>query len=140
MNCYTFEECELNKTESFSVLVTEEMLTGFRDFSGDYNPLHNNEEYAIQKGFPGKVVYGMLSASFLSTLVGMYLPGKYCLIQEVNIKFVKPVYVGDLLEVSGVISEKNELFQRLTLKVSIRNQKQELVVRGKMQIGVLSKE
>lgn len=140
MNDYTYEECYLKRTENFSIEVTEGMIDSFRDFSGDYNPLHNDEIYARQRGFRGKVVYGMLAASFLSTLVGMYLPGKYCLIHEVNIKFVKPVYVGDVLTVSGEVVEKSELFQTLTLKITIRNQAQELLVRGKMQVGVLSEE
>lgn len=137
MNCYTYEECPLKKTESFSVTVTEEMLEKFRDLSGDYNPLHNEEDYAKQNGFRGKVAYGMLTASFLSTLAGMYLPGKYCLIQEVNVKFVKPVYAGDVLTVTGAVVERNELFQILVLKVSIKNQAQEPVARGKMQVGIL---
>ncbi len=47
MNCYTYDECSLNKTESFTVTVTENMLENFRNLSGDYNPLHNDEEYAL---------------------------------------------------------------------------------------------
>ena len=137
MNCYTYDECSLNKTESFTVTVTENMIEDFRNLSGDYNPLHNDEEYAKENNFRGKVVYGMLSASFLSTLAGMYLPGKYCLIQEVNVKFAKPVYVGDILTITGKVVEKNETFRILTLKVAIYNQMQELVVRGKMQVGLI---
>lgn len=140
MKEYTYEECQIGKKESFSVTITQEMLEMFKTVSGDYNPLHNEVSYATEKGFDGRVVYGMLTASFLSTLAGMYLPGKYCLIQEVNTKFAKPVYVNDVLTVTGEVIERNDLFQQLVLKILILNQCKETVVRAKMKVGVLNKE
>lgn len=79
----------------------------------------------------------MLTASFLSTLAGVYLPGENSLIHSVETKFVKPVFVGDTLLVSGEVAEKNEHFPVIKLKVVITNQKKEKVLRGSMQIGVL---
>lgn len=140
MKEYTYEECQVGKKENFSVTITEEMLERFKAISGDYNPLHNEESYAVEKGFAGRVVYGMLTSSFLSTLAGMYLPGKYCLIQEVNTKFTKPVYVGDIITVTGEIVERNDLFKQLVLKVLILNQREETVVRAKMKVGVMDEE
>ena len=136
MNEYTYEEIETGHKESFTVDVSEEMMTSFNAMTGDINPLHNDEEYAKSKGHPGRVVYGMLTASLLSTLAGVYLPGKRSLIQEVKIKFVKPVYVGDRLTVEGIVEEKNDTYSLIMLKVSIFNQKKEKVCRAKMQIGV----
>lgn len=140
MNEYIFEDCYIGKKEEFKVSVEKKHVESFGKGTGDLNPLHTKEDYAINKGFKGKVVYGMLTASFLSTLAGMYLPGKFSLIQEVNIKFVKPVYVGDELVVSGEVIERSELFQQLVLKVVITNQNKEAVIRGKMKIGVLDGE
>lgn len=73
----------------------------------------------------------------LSTLAGVYLPGENSLIHSVETKFVKPVFVGDTLLVSGEVVEKNEHFPVIKLKVVITNQKKEKVLRGSMQIGVL---
>ena len=95
MNKYKYEEIEIGHKENFTVTVTEEMMEKFRDITGDINPLHNDEEYASSLGHPGRVAYGMLTGSFLSTLAGVYLPGKRSLIQEVKLKFAKPVYIGD---------------------------------------------
>lgn len=137
MNQYGFEEIEVGKTESFEVTITPEMLEQFRSITGDVNPLHTNEEFARKKGYDSCVVYGMLTASFLSTLAGVYLPGERSLIHHVETKFVKPVFVGDTLTIQGKVTEKQELFSVLYLKVTITNQKKEKVLRGSMQIGVM---
>lgn len=136
MNEYTYEEIEVGHKESFSVTITEEMLDSFKKITGDINPLHNDEDYAKSKGQPGRVVYGMLTASFLSTLAGVYLPGKLSLIHEVKQKFVKPVYIGDTLLVEGVVEDKHDAFSLLDIKFTIRNQRDVKVCRGTMSVGV----
>ena len=136
MNAYRYEEIEVGHKESFTVTVTEEMMGSFRDITGDINPLHNDEGYARTEGYPGRVAYGMLTGSFLSTLAGVYLPGKYSLIQEVRLKFAKPVYIGDTLTVEGLVEEKNDTYSLLMVKATIKNQDGLKVCRAKMQIGV----
>jgi len=137
MNSYTYEEIEIGKNEAFSVTVTEEMLKGFEMITGDTNPLHTDEEYARSRQYKGRVAYGMMSASFLSTLAGVYLPGRYSLIQSVEIKFAEPVFIGDVLEVRGEVTEKNDTYRLIFLKVTIRNDSGKKVCRGKMQIQIL---
>ena len=136
MNEYKYEEIDIGHRESFTVAVTEEMMSSFCAITGDINPLHNDEDYAVSKGHPGKVVYGMLTASLLSTLAGVYLPGKNSLIHEVKVKFSKPVYIGDTLTVEGVVQEKHDVYSLIVLKVSIRNQKGDKVCKATMQVGV----
>jgi 3-hydroxybutyryl-CoA dehydratase len=137
MNNYTFDELNVGMTESFKVSITEEMLDAFKGITGDVNPLHNDEEFAKAKGHPGRVAYGMLTASFLSTLAGVYIPGERSLIQQVETKFAKPVYIGDELTVTGEITELVESVQRLELKVTITNQDGKKVLRGTMGILVV---
>ena len=79
----------------------------------------------------------MLTASFLSTLAGVYIPGERSLIQQVETKFANPVYIGDELTVKGEITELIDSVQRLELKVTITNQNGKKVLRGKMQILVV---
>lgn len=137
MNAYVFEEIAVGLTESFEVTVTEDMFAKFLAITGDVNPLHNDAVFAEGKGHPSRVAFGMLTASFLSTLAGVYLPGKNSLIHEVEVKFAKPVYAGDVLKISGTVSEINETFKLFWMKVTITNQKGEKVLRGKMRVGVL---
>ena len=124
-------------TESFETVVTEQMFEQFLAITGDVNPLHNDTDFAAEKGHPGRVAFGMMTASFLSTLAGVYLPGKNSLIHEVEVKFARPVYAGDVLCVSGTVTEINDTFRLFWMKVVITNQKGEKVLRGKMRVGVL---
>ncbi len=74
MNKYKFEDIKIGLKEEFKIPITEEKIKLFGQITGDYNPLHNDLEFAKSKGYNERVVYGMLTSSFLSTLAGMYLP------------------------------------------------------------------
>ena len=136
MNEYRFDEIEEGLKESFSVTITEEMIDRFRALSGDVNPLHSDADYAKEKGYPDRVCFGMLTASFLSTMAGVYLPGKYSLIQSVEVKFSKPVFAGDEICFTGKVTEKNDTFRFIKVKVDGVNQKGEKKLKAVMQIGV----
>lgn len=136
MNHFQYEEISIGLKESFSVTITEEMQDSFRKITGDVNPLHADTKYAAEKGHKDKVVFGMLSASLLSTLAGVYIPGERSLIQSVEIKFRKPVYVGDTLTIEGTVSDKSDAVRCITVKYSMTNQDGVKVSRGEMQIGV----
>lgn len=137
MNEYTYDEITIGQEESFQVTVSEEMMEQFLQITGDVNPLHRDAVYAATRQYVDKVVYGMLTASFFSTLAGVYLPGRYSLIHSVETKFLRPVYVGDVLTVSGMVKEKEDAYRMLILNLLIKNRKGEKVVKGTMQIKVL---
>lgn len=136
MNTFTFDEIEIGQKESFSVTITESERDKFREITGDVNPLHNDEEYARSMGHERCVAYGMLSAAYLSTLAGVYLPGKNSLIQKTEVNFRKPVYVGDTLTISGEVTDKNETFKVIEVKTEMKNQDGVKVLKGKMEIAV----
>lgn len=137
MNHYKYEELEIGQKESFEVEITEEMLDSFRKITGDMNPLHKDDEFARTKGFDSHAAFGMLTASFLSTLAGVYLPGESSLIHNTEIKFMKPVFVGDKLTVKGEVAEKNDAYNTIRIKVEMRNADGTKVLRGSMQIGIV---
>lgn len=136
MNHYRLHELSVGMTESFTVTVTEEMLAQFRDYSGDLNPLHNDADYARARGYAGRVVFGMLCAGFYSTLAGVYLPGEFCLLHEVDAKFKKPVFIGDVLTVSGKVADVQETFGRIEIDARIVNQNGHTVNRARILAGV----
>ena len=123
-------------TESFTVTITEEMMAQFYAITGDNSPIHMDADYAAGRGYPGRVVYGMLGASFLSTLAGVYLPGEHCLLHGVDLKFAKPIFIGDTLTVTGVVDEVNDTFREITIKASIVNQNGKKVTRAVIRAGV----
>ena len=137
MNEYRITDLSAGQQESFTVTVTEDMMAKFREITGDINPLHVSDDFAKEKGFPQRVVYGMLTASLISTLGGVYLPGKYCLIQGVEVRFAKPVFIGDVLEVTGEAVKVDRDLRYLEIKVTIRNQRNEKVLRGLLKAGVM---
>lgn len=136
MNSYTLAQIQPGLTESFTVTVTEEMMEKFYAITGDNSPIHMDADYAAQRGYPGRVVYGMLGASFFSTLAGVYLPGEHCLLHCVESKFAKPVFIGDTLTITGKVTEVNETFGEITIKASITNQDNKKVTRGIIKAGV----
>ena len=137
MNHYTFEQLYLGQREEFSVTVTEDMLSAFRAVTGDVNPLHTDDAFAQAHNYPRHVVYGMLTASFLSTLAGVYLPGERCLIQSVEVRFPKPVFVGDELLIAGTVAELHESVRQIVLKVEISRRGGVKILKGTMKLVVL---
>ena len=137
MNTYTYDQIEVGHKESFTVTVTEEDMDRFREITGDVNPLHRDPGYAKDHGHPDRVVFGMLTASYLSTLAGVYLPGEHSLIHSVDTKFEGAVYPGDELTIEGTVTEKNDIFSLIVLKVIIRNGAGKKVCKAKMQIGIV---
>lgn len=136
MNHYTYEEITIGQKESFSVEITEKMQDSFREITGDINPLHADKDFAVSKGHKDRVVFGMLSASLLSTLAGVYLPGERSLIHSIDVKFRKPVFIGDTLTVEGVVSDMSDAVSMITVKVTMTNQDGVKVLKGEMLIGV----
>lgn len=141
MNEYTLAELSVGMKASFQKEVTREMEDQFRNISGDENPLHRDDAFAREAGggrFRSHVAFGMLTASLYSTMAGMYLPGKYSLIHSLDgVSFLKPVYVGDVLEVTGEVTDKDEALGLIQLKLTVRNQEGEKVSRAKMKVLVL---
>ena len=136
MNQFTLSELTVGQKETFSVRITPEDMARFRAITGDSNPLHCDAGYAAEHGHRDGVVYGMLTASYLSTLAGMYLPGLHSLIQSVQVKCAAPVYVGDTLSITGEVEEIIENYRLIVVKYRMTNQTGTCVMRGKMQIGV----
>lgn len=136
MNHYTLAEMTPGLTESFTVTVTEEMMQAFCTLSGDCSPIHVDEEYAKARGFAGRVVYGMLGASFFSTLAGVYLPGEHCLLHGVECKFARPVFIGDTLTVTGTVTSVSEAVAEAEIKAVITNQDGKKVTRGVIKAGL----
>jgi 3-hydroxybutyryl-CoA dehydratase len=136
MKSYRLKDIREGLSESFCVTITSQMLEAFVVLSGDQNPLHTDPSFAAVYKYPDRVVHGMLTASFLSRLVGMYLPGKFALFQEVSLSFTAPVYPGDTLNVTGEVVSIHEVYRQIEIKASITNQHGEKVSRAKIRTGI----
>ena len=104
----TFDQIDIGLTKEFDVIITQSLVDDFAKISGDYSPIHMNEEFAKLTKFGKKIVHGMLLASLLSRMVGMYLPGKYALYSSQTLEFHNPCFVGDKITVSSIVNDKSE--------------------------------
>ncbi len=106
----------------------------FAAITGDFNPVHVDEEYAKKSIFKKRICHGMLVSSLFSALLGTKLPGEGSIYVGQDIKFIKPVYIGDTITakvtITNIIHEK----KRIILLTEAFNQNNELVITGEAKI------
>jgi 3-hydroxybutyryl-CoA dehydratase len=136
MNEYRWSDLHIGLSHSFDAVVTAEMMKRFEQDTGDINPLHVDRAFATGRGFPDVVVFGLLTSSFYSTLVGVHLPGKFALLQGLNIDFHKPVFVGLPLRVSGEIVHLTDAYRQATISAHIRTHDGERLSKASIRVGV----
>tara|TARA_Y100001936_G_scaffold202941_1_gene205747 strand:- start:3756 stop:4187 length:432 start_codon:yes stop_codon:yes gene_type:complete len=132
----TFEQIKIGLSKEFQVYVTQSMVDDFAKISGDFSPIHMNEEFAKSTKFGGKIVHGMLLASFLSRMVGMYLPGKYALYASQTLEFHKPCYIGDKITISSTVKDKSGSTKIIKIETKITNDKKDILLYGEGRIIV----
>jgi len=92
---YYYEDLEVGMTDIYGKTVTDADIVLFAGISGDINPVHLNHEFASETVFEGRIAHGMLTASFISTVIGTKLPGPGCIYVSQNLRFKAPVKSGD---------------------------------------------
>lgn len=119
---------------------TRDDVDRFAELSGDFSPLHVDENYAQGTEFGQRVVHGMLLASLFSNLVGMRIPGRPALYLGQELAFRKPVFIGDALTARGKVTAKNAATSTISLAMEIRNQDDKVVVSGTGKVKVRDTE
>ena len=127
---YTFDEIELGLTKQFQITITESMVDDFAKLTGDFSPIHIDEDYARTTTFQRRVVHGMLLASFLSRMDGMYLPGKHALYFSQSLDFRYPCFIGDIITVSSIVVDKSQSTKILKIESKITNQDDKILLSG----------
>ncbi|WP_238903908.1 MaoC family dehydratase [Clostridium sp. YIM B02506] len=127
----TINEIKIGDKSSYSRTVCEADVILFGGVSGDLNPAHFNEEYSKNTMFKGRIAHGMLSAGYISTVLGMQLPGPGTIYLSQELKFTSPVKFGDTITATVEVIEKLEEKNRLILETTCTNQKGDIVVKGK---------
>ncbi len=116
---FLYRDLKMGEKAQFEVEITQSHLEKFAELSGDYNPLHTDNGYALQMGFIGQVAYGMLGGVLFSRLVGMELPGKFCLYLSQSMQFHAPIYPGTKVIVQGEIVQKVDAVNLVKVQTSI---------------------
>lgn len=110
-----FNELAIGDFDEYRKTVTETDVVLFAGLTGDNNPMHIDEEFASQTRFGSRIIHGMLTASFLSSVIGMKMPGPGCIYMGQNIKFLKPVHIGETVTARATVVEIYPEKQRIKL-------------------------
>lgn len=110
-----FEDLSIGQSEEQAYTVTDETIVKFAEVSGDDNPVHLDEDYAAKTQFGGRIAHGMLSASFISAVIGTRLPGHGSIYLSQTLRFRRPVKIGDEVIAKATISELDAERGRVTL-------------------------
>ena len=131
----TIEELQVGDTAKFSKTVSESDVYLFAGVTGDLNPAHVNEDYAQNTFFKTRIAHGMLSAGFISAVIGTQLPGPGTVYMRQEVRFLAPVKFGDtvtaVVEVAEIIADK----KRVRLKTYCVNQDNTTVVDGEALVS-----
>jgi 3-hydroxybutyryl-CoA dehydratase len=135
VNRYRWEDISLGMKHSFEASFTDEMMQQFAAISGDLNSLHMDAKYAAEQGFAAPVVFGLMSSSLYSRLVGVYLPGQFALLQGIDINFNKPCFAGEVLQVEGEVSYLNEAYRQFEIRGRIFKADRSVVSKSTIRVG-----
>ncbi|MDO5441443.1 MAG: MaoC family dehydratase [Bacillota bacterium] len=126
----TIDTINVGDSASFTKTVTETDVVNYAGVTGDFNPAHINDVEAKKSMFGQRIAHGMLSAGFISAVLGTQLPGPGTIYMGQELKFTKPVHFGDTITATATVVEKNEEKNRLKLETVCTNQDGEVVITG----------
>lgn len=117
-------------------LITAEDVEAFARITGDFNPVHMDEEFARSTRFGGRIAHGMLSAGLVSAALATKLPGPGAIYLAQTLRFTRPVRIGDTVTVRVEVLEVNADKQRVRLSTACRNGRGETVLEGEATVLV----
>ncbi|CAN5328311.1 MaoC family dehydratase [soil metagenome] len=118
--------------------VTDEVIRKFAEVSGDYNPIHLDEEFAKTTRFGKRIAHGMLSGAFISAILGNEFRGRTVVYLSQTLKFTAPVFIGDTVTATATIVNIREDKNIVTLETVCINQNGETLVKGEAAIMVMA--
>lgn len=130
----TFEEMQVGDRACLRRVLSRDDILLFAAVSGDVNPAHVDEEFARSDLFRKIIAHGMWGAALISTVLGTEMPGPGTIYLGQTLRFNKPVSVGDCIETSVMVKEKNEKTGRVTFECLCTNQLGEVVISGEAEV------
>lgn len=116
---YCIEDLEVGMEAAHERVVTGSDIETFAELSGDNNPVHLDADFAARSPFKARIAHGMLTASFISTILGTKLPGYGCIYLSQTLRFKAPVKIGDTVRALARISSLDRAKRRAQLDCSV---------------------
>lgn len=117
--------------------VTDELIRAFAEVSGDYNPIHLDEEFAKNTRFGKRIAHGMLSGAFISAVLGNEFKDMKIIYLSQTMRFTAPVFIGDTVTTTATITNIREDKNIVTCETVCTNQNGEMLVTGESKIMIL---
>lgn len=137
MRTARIEDFKPGQHVTFTKTFSEDDVRRFIEITGDTNPLHVDDAFAARTQFGRRVLHGMLTASILSTMVGMLLPGTGAIYRSQTIQFLKPVHIGDTVTAHFRVRAVDRRRHRLEIESWMENAAGERVLDGMCEAGLL---
>ncbi|MEQ1922265.1 MAG: MaoC family dehydratase [Pyrinomonadaceae bacterium] len=118
-------------------VVTDELIRAFAEVSGDYNPIHLDEEFAKTTRFGRRIAHGMLSGAFISAVLGYEFEARKIVYLSQTMRFVAPVFIDDTITTTGTVTNIREEKGIITLETVCTNQSGEVTLKGEAAVMVL---
>jgi 3-hydroxybutyryl-CoA dehydratase len=131
----TIEQLQLGDFAQFAKTITDADIVLFAGVTGDLNPAHINEEYAKTTFFKTRIAHGVLLGGFISSVIGMQLPGPGTIYIKQELNFLAPARIGDTITARVEVSEMNKEKNRITLTTTCTNQNNETVLNGQALVS-----
>lgn len=129
-----YDDIHIGDKASLSKTISEHDVYTFAGVTGDFNPVHVNEEFAKQTMFKGRIAHGMLSAGLISAVLSTELPGINTIYMNQELKFLAPVHYNDTLTAEVECLEKNDEKHRLVFRTTVTNQDGTVVTDGQARV------
>ena len=131
----TFDQLEVGDCSEFSKTISEADVYLYAGISGDLNPAHINEVYAQGTFFKNRIAHGMLTAGFISAVIGMQLPGPGTIYMGQSLEFLAPVRIGDTVTARVEVLEKINEKKRVRLRTTCINQDGTKLISGEAVVS-----
>ena len=131
----TIDQLQIGDTAELSKTVSESDIYQFAGITGDFNPAHINESYAEKTFFKTRIAHGILSAGFISAVIGTKLPGTGSIYIKQTLSFLAPVRIGDTITARVEVIEIVEGKNRVRLKTICLNQEGTQVLDGEAVVS-----
>ena len=119
-------------------LVTDELVRAFAEVSGDYNPIHLDEEFAKTTRFGRRIAHGMLSGAFISAVLGYEMTETKIVYLSQTVKLKAPVFIGYTVTTTATVTAIREDKNIVTMETICTNQNSETVVKGESVVMVMN--
>jgi acyl dehydratase len=122
---------------STSKQITDAVVRAFAELSGDYNPIHLDDEFAARTRFGKRIAHGMISGALISAVLGYELKDRKIVYLSQTMKFTAPVFIDDTVTATATVTNIREDKHIVIVETICTNQKGETVVKGEAAIMVL---